>query len=236
MAQKLKTQLSLIEWCDQQVKEGKELAIGWEGGGDSGWCWFEIDGEQVPDTRENSYIQKLINAMYDQLDYGSWAGEFSASGNAVYNPEEKAFVGTDYYTEDETEPYACNIEVRVSKKLWFDHMEINLEGEGTDADAVFQVRNGFTTEEHEEYLEQFKQDFGSKIEEVVNQFCNDPETGEYRSIWQNWQLTRDEFTETGDDLVYTILILDIGTCSVDNKDIYLQLEHVNTEDDHDNED
>ena len=24
--------LTVLEWCDQQVTEGKELSIGWEGG------------------------------------------------------------------------------------------------------------------------------------------------------------------------------------------------------------
>jgi hypothetical protein len=231
MAQKLHTELSLIEWCDQQVKEGKELSMGWEGGGDSGWCYFQIDGKQIPESKENEHIQVLLNAMYDQLDYGSWAGEFSASGTAVYNPTEKAFVGTDYYSEDDTESYPCNIQVRVPKKLWFDRMEIAMEGDDSNgSDAAFTMRNGFLTEEHNEFITNFLQEFDKKVEEVVDQFCKEPVGGEYKSIWQNWDLQRSEFTEEGDDLVYEIDMLDIAICNTNEKDIYLQLEHVNTED------
>ena len=74
--------LSVKEWCDQQVAEGKELTLRWEGGGDSGWVYFELDGSQV----ENEYTEKLVDYCYDVLDYGSWAGEFDATGEATYNP------------------------------------------------------------------------------------------------------------------------------------------------------
>lgn len=235
MAQKLKTELSLIEWCDQQVKEGKELAIGWEGGGDSGWCYFEIDGKQVPDGKENDYIRGLLDAMYNQLDYGSWAGEFSANGRAVYDPNQKAFVGTDYYSEDETEVYSCDIDVRVPKKLWFDRMEISLESDDVDADAAFTVRNGFLTEEHNKFLEEFKEYFNEKVEEVVDKFIADDNTGDYRSIWQSWELERSEFSEDGEFLVYNIADINIGTCTTDDKDVFLELEYVNLDEDYEQE-
>ena len=229
MAQKLQTELSLIEWCDQQVAEGRKLGIGWEGGGDSGWCYFIIDDEQVPDSKENEYIRGLLNAMYNQLDYGSWAGEFSADGRAEYDPKQKAFVGTDYYSEDETEIYSCDIEVRVPKNLWFDRMEISLESDEVDTDAAFTVRNGFLTEEHNQFLEQFKEYFNKKVEQVVDRFIADENTREYKSIWQTWELQRSEFSEDGEFLVYNVEDLNIGTCTTDEKDIFLELENLNTD-------
>lgn len=229
MAQKLQTELSLIEWCDQQVEEGKELAMGWEGGGDSGWCWFEIDGQQIPDSRQHDHIERLLNAMYDQLNYGSWAGEFSANGRAIYDPTEKAFVGTDHYSEDDTVYYECNIPIRIPKKLWFDRMEINIEDDEIIVDAAFTVRNGFLTEEHEEFLEEFKQSFENEVEKVVAEFRSKEDSTEFRSIWQNWDLERNEFREEGEFLVYDVPELNIGTYDSEEKDIYLELEEANTE-------
>ena len=230
MAQELKTKLSLIEWCDKQVAEGKELGIGWEGGGDSGWCWFTIDGEKVSDSEENDEITQLLDLMYDELDYGSWAGEFFADGEATYSSEEKAFVGTDYYSEDETVNYKCDIKIRIPKHLWFDRMEISVQNEDADVDAVFHLRNGFLTSAHDAFLEHFKEEFHHEVYQVIERFRNDRDQNEYRSMWENYDLTRSEFTEEGDFLVYELEELGIGSTTSDEKDIYLQLVSLNEED------
>ena len=70
----------LIEWLDEQADLGKDVMLKWEGGNDSGWAYFELDGETI----ENEHTDRLVNWMYDHLDYGSWAGDFSAQGEAVY--------------------------------------------------------------------------------------------------------------------------------------------------------
>lgn len=48
---------------------------------------FEIDGEK----EDNEFTNTLVDLMYDELDYGSWAGEFSASGTAILQPRNKVF-------------------------------------------------------------------------------------------------------------------------------------------------
>ena len=96
MAKKAKTievKKTVLEWCKEQVAQGHELKICWEGGGDSGWCYFQIDGEEA----NNEYTDHLVNSMYSELDYGSWAGEFTATGEATFDPSENAFVGIDDY-------------------------------------------------------------------------------------------------------------------------------------------
>lgn len=230
MSQKIKTQLSLIEWCDQQVEEGKKLSIGWEGGGDSGWVYFKIDDEQIEETDDQPQVRELIDLMYDQLDYGSWAGEFSAQGEAIYNAEEKAFIGEDYYYEDQTVEYDCNIKIRVPKKLWFDVMEIEIREENAIVDAAFSIKNGFLTPEHDEWLETFKQEFEDEVDKVITAFCNDDTQNEYSSMWENIVIERNEFTEEGEFLVYELEQLAIGSRTTDDKDIYLELQKEETED------
>lgn len=235
MAQKLKTKLSLIEYLDALVAEGKEIKMGWEGGGDSGWCWFEIDGEQVSDSKHDPYIATLLDALYDTLDYGSWAGEFSANGYAIYDPEQKAFVGTDYYSEDETVNYECDLSIRVPKSLWFDSMEIEIQDEDATVNSAFHIRNGFLTEEHDVFIEQFDQEFHNQVWEVVEKFSDDPNQNDYRSMWEHYEFNRSEFHEDGDYLVYELEEIGIGTSRTDDKDVYLELEYLNVTEDEDSE-
>jgi len=102
---------SIVQWCKEQYEQGNELALVWDGGGDSGWCYFEMDG----DTVENEYTEALVDHMYDTLNYGSWAGEFQANGRAIYDPETNSFEGTDYYGEDGNDVLEVDWTIRVPK-------------------------------------------------------------------------------------------------------------------------
>lgn len=227
MERTLKIKSELVKWCDQQVAEGKTISMHWEGGNDSGWCWFEIDGEQVRDHLEEDEIGQLLDMMYNTLDYGSWAGEFSASGKAVYDAEHKAFVGIDNYSEDDNEQYECNLEIRVPKTLWFDQLEVSIEDEAAVVSAAFHVRNGFISEEHEQWLSEFEELFSDQIDKVIEAFKNNVTETEYRSMWEHWTLNKSDFHEEGEFLVHKINTLSIGTYSTDEKEIYLELEEEN---------
>lgn len=231
MSQKLIATSDLIKWCDEQVAAGKELALGWEGGGDSGWCFFKIDGEQITDSAETDEIRDLTDRMYDHLDYGSWAGEFSASGEAIYDPKQKAFVGTDHYSEDETYNFEYPIKITVPKSLWFEALEYNMEGEDPNIDVAFTLRNGFLTDLHTEAAEQVQKQLEEQVEKAIRAYNQMEDATEYHNIWQNERYTRSDFKEEGDNLVITIEELNIGTSSTEEKDIYLEL--ITQEDEYD---
>lgn len=209
---------SLIDWCDQQVAEGKELTLHWEGGNDSGWVYFEVDGETV----ENEYTEKLVDMMYDVLDYGSWAGDFSADGTAYYNPKTKSFAGTDYYRESTSVPFPCSIRIEVPTDVWFDSLSYEIEEEGVISVSL-DIKNGFTTERHQEVEKQIEEKFDEDIDNVIEDFNSHPDTNEFRSIWENETINRSEFVQEGDKLVYTITTIDIGTTEGDDKDVVLDL-------------
>jgi hypothetical protein len=158
----------IIDWCDKQVEEGKEIKICWEGGGDSGWVYFEVDDEQAGGEE----IEALVDMMYSTLDYGSWAGEFSANGEAIYNADTKCFEGVDYYSEDswENTKFEDPFQFPISKSLGFDSIEYNIEGNYEDdfrVEVIFNIVNGFISPELRELeeeiskaiLEKIKQDF-----------------------------------------------------------------------------
>lgn len=223
MSQKLIATSDLIKWCDEQVAQGKELGIKWEGGGDSGWAYFTIDGDQVSDSEENGEIRQLTDLMYDELDYGSWAGEFSANGEAIYNTAEKAFVGTDYYSEEDTYNFDYPIKITVPESLWFDGLEYNMEGEEPHIDVAFTVKNGFLTDEHTKIAEQVKEQLKEQVEKAIRAYNQLENATEYHNIWQSEVLNRTDFKLVDDKLVITIEELGIGTCATDEKGIYLEL-------------
>lgn len=218
---------SLIDWCDQQAAAGKELALCWDGGGDSGWVYFELDEEQI----ENEHTNKLVDMMYDELDYGSWAGEFSANGRAIYNAETKCFIGTDYYSEDQTVQYPCAIRLELPADVWFDTLSYSIEDEAV-TDVSLEVRNGFTTDRHTAVAELVKESFDDQLDGVIEKFNNDPDTNEFRSMWEDNTINRSEFVQEGDKLVHVITSIGIGTYDGDEKDVCLDLnDFVNLKDD-----
>ena len=230
MSKTIKTTKELIKWCDDQVAAGKELSMGWEGGGDSGWCWFEIDGVKLNDG-EHDEADQLVELMYDELDYGSWAGEFNASGEAEYDPKQKAFVGTDYYGEDDTHYEPCEIKIRVPKHLWFDSVEYNMEDESVVVQFAFIIRNGFQTQEHWDEAEIIAEGIAIDANNIINDYTSRDTALHYRNVWQNDQIQRSEFKEQDDYLVYTITELNIGVYTSEEKLIYLELQS----DDYDSE-
>lgn len=214
----LKTQLSLIEWCDQQVKEGKELKIKWEGGGDSGWTYFQIDGEEVT----NEYTEALVNLMYNQLDYGSWAGEFSANGEAVYNPENKCFEGDDHYSEDTSIAWELGAIIRIPKSIWFDTVVIEVDGyDNASSHIDITVRNGFVTEEHTNLQKQLEEYLDSMLEQATENFSK---SHDLRSVWMSMAINGSDFKKDGEDLIFQIENVDLGSYESTDKEIILELE------------
>ena len=61
------------------------------------------------------------------------------------------------------------------------------------------------------------------LDAVIEKFNNDPETNEFRSIWEDRTINRSEFVQEGDKMVYTIKSIGIGTCTTEDKDVILSL-------------
>ena len=226
-----KQKQELIDYLDKEHAAGKEIKLCWEGGGDSGWVWFEIDGNKISENGGNQMIDSLVDYMYDTLDYGSWAGEFSANGEAEYDSKTKEFSGTDYYSEDETINRKCNIKLSIPKSLWFDVLEIEIQGEEPNIDAVFHIKNGFLIPEHTEFIDKtLIPHLQKETENVIESFINDDGTTEYRSMWEHFELEYADFKDEGDYMTYEIKDIGVGTYTTDEKSIYLDLNTLTTTD------
>jgi len=220
-AKKLEVKPSVLEWCNKQTDEGNKLSIHWEGGGDSGWVYFQINGSEATDE----YTEYLLDRMNDTLDYGSWAGEFSASGSAEYDKEEQAFVGIDDYSEDETMTHECNIVIQVPKELWHDNLSISIEGNDGDRTRIgarFDIKNGFLSDKHTVFISSLEDKMKKEVDDVIDDFIQ-TSNKDYRSIWETINLEPKDGVVKGDFLEYTIEQLGIGTTIGDEKDVYLDI-------------
>ena len=215
---------SLIEWLDEQSEAGLDVKLKWEGGGDSGWAYFELDGETI----ENEHSDRLVNWMYDHLDYGSWAGEFNANGEAVYNPKNKCFEGTDYYSETGEMAHPVNIPIHIAKDLWFSELSIHVEvnyDETPHVEVGFGISNGFLTEEHKEAEQALATDIRDALGNAIADW--EDHTGlSLESIWDDFTISYSEFKVEGDVLVGQIDRLIFRYPETDEKEICLDIKEM----------
>ena len=213
---------SILAWLKEKTDEGGEIKMKWEGGGDSGWCYFEIDGETI----DNEYADCLLKRIDDTLNYGSWAGEFNASGEAVYDPKKNAFEGTDFYGEDTSEVLDVDFTVRVPKKLWFDTLHVEVEANYDDEPQLSVrtlVKNGFLTDQHTEFCSNLENTLGKDFTDLFANY-ESSEGYEFRSCTDSWILERADAVESGDDLLFYIKQMDINVMTNDERGIVLELD------------
>jgi hypothetical protein len=208
----------LMNWCDAQVAAGKLLEIKWEGGGDSGWVHFEIDGEDSSEPE----AEALVDIMYNQLDYGSWAGEFSASGTATYDPATKSFLGTDNYSEDESKNFDCHITFKVPKHIPFDRMWIDGDID-SKVSVIFNLDNGFIHPETDA-VRCVIEDLLTKEFDIVYDNLLGSTDEEISNTYQNISFERKDFKEEEDYLVGVIKEYSYSVNFYDPRDVEICLE------------
>ena len=208
--------LTLLEWCDKQDAEDKELSIGWEGGGDNGFAFFKLDGESI----DNEYTEILLDHIYNELDYGSWAGEFSASGEAVYSSTTKCFEGIDYCSNDNYIQYDCKIKIKIPKEFSFE--EIVFESEDINNGIGVFVKTEL--EECSSYLKDIKTDINNQCKEVIKNFENDGYT--YIDTYFEEVIFKDDCSLEGDFLIFEINSISMRTEETDERNILLNVSEI----------
>jgi hypothetical protein len=213
---------SIVQWCKEQHDQNGELCLVWDGGGDSGWAYFEIDGETI----ENDYTNCLVNRIYDVLDYGSWAGEFQASGKAIYDPKTNSFEGIDYYGEDDHDVLDIDIKVKVPKSLWFDTLHIECDANYDDDPTIsvqLLLKNGFLTDQHTEFCSNLENVIQPQFSSIFTNY-NSADGYEFRACNDSWILERKDAVEEGDMLVFTMNKIDLQILNSEEKSIVLTLD------------
>ena len=142
MSQKEKVK-HLREWCDNEVDNGRDVIVNWDGGNDSGCVTWEGDSPECQET------DLIVDMMYEQLDYGSWAGDFTASGSASYDKDKKEITGEDAYSETEWPLLSDDITISIPAHLYCKQIEWNIVSEDQDITVSIEatVTDGFISKE-----------------------------------------------------------------------------------------
>lgn len=209
-----------LAWCHSLSANGIEVKMTWDGGNDSGWANLEV-GKSVLTDEDREFIEFLQEKCYDELDYGSWAGEFSTSGEAVFDPIEEAFLGVDYYEEDSYINADVDIKIAVPANLNFERLEVNIDNEDIDVSAQFYLTGGLTPE-HRPVEIAIVDALKAILPEIIDKACL--EAGEsFRYMYEELSFTKDQFTLQGDQQFVTIDHLCIRTSKSDPRDIHVSL-------------
>jgi hypothetical protein len=213
---------SIVQWCKSLHEAGNELTLKWEGGGDSGWVYFEIDGESA----DNEYTRALIDKMDNTLDYGSWAGEFQANGKAIYDAPTRTFEGTDYYGEDGNDVIDSNIVINIPKRLWFDTLHVEVEcnyDETPNISVQFLIKNGFLTQEHLDICSNLEEILRDDFEALFSNYeTND--NCDFRGSNDSFILERKDGIEDEDMLVFKINKIEVNTIDSEERTIVFKLD------------
>lgn len=208
---------SIIEWCNYEHENQGELKLVWEGGNDSGWAHFEIDNHEV----DNEYTRALVDRIDAVLNYGSWAGEFNANGQAIYDPETRTFNGIDFYSEDEIDVIDSDIIIKIPKALWFNSLIVECEASYDDKCTVnvrFIVKNGFLTDTHLVFCTALQETLESEFDHLFDIH------GEIAHCNDIWTLDRDDATDDGENLVFNIKKVEITVNDEQENPIVLELD------------
>lgn len=211
------TDLAALAWCKKLDADGIDLTMNWDGGNDSGWVTFEVDKADLTEE-DNNMIAYLENKCYDELDYGSWAGEFSANGQATFDAEQNAFVGTDYYSEDDSITKDCELRIAIPKDVWFDSVEIAIHDEEIEVSVDIKVRNGFKTEAHTKAEQALETAIQDQVCDLVADVNN------YRSVWEEFTLLPSDFTLIGDEMIHIKEDISVGIYDEDEKSVFINLD------------
>lgn len=184
------------------ARGAKEIKITWEGGNDEGSFNLYVDDEHINvDWNKKDGAYQLVDFIAEEIDYGSFAGDFFVNGEVVYDVEQRAFVGTDdcETVVDSVYKFKEPLVLPILKDLWFDSVSVELSGyeEEVDASVRLSVVNGPVVEEHVN----FETNAVKVLENKVSQVFLDVD--EVRDVWIGKDFSKDDLDvdEEGNFLV-----------------------------------
>lgn len=192
-------QPTMIELCDELTKDGKRLVITWNGGSDEGCFEMLLDGQRLDDEIDFEPLEDYIS---ERLGYGSFAGDFSTTGELTYNRQTKCFEGIDVYSSAESENYMCAIKVTVPDIVWFDQLDIYIEMEdGDDEPKIapsFIIANGPRIDQHTEIENMIEKTIKKQVMKIQAGIPN------FNSLYENITITHRDFNKRSNKLVFVI--------------------------------
>lgn len=153
------TKKDLVEYMNEH-----EFSGNWDGGGDSGSYNVFIDGIELEYT--DCYLSAIYKICDIVLQYGSWAGEFSANGEIRYDKETKIFSfegieHSDEYYEVDVKFFQIDIPDDVFP--YIDSINLYAEPEA-ESMVKINITNGIFTSEMEVFEKELNEKFNAFLE------------------------------------------------------------------------
>jgi hypothetical protein len=212
---------------------GHKIQLEWNGGGDSGEVWINLDEKRVDlpweghkQNFQERIHQHVIHEMYVQLDYGSWAGEFNSCGTAdfVHDGDFIGFRGTDYCGEEEGHTGTINLDIRIPaawiteemKMIWVDISD-GYDGSPPEVSLYATAKD---SGKYVNFPEEFKTDVDA-LEKAVSERLNDE-----MSVWNASNVYENEGIDIEDptkDVVMTLETVNYFTMEETEKYVEIDL-------------
>lgn len=208
---------ALIAFFDHLVQSGEQLALCWNGGGDTGEYQLKHNGEII--EIEDERLNQLFHRACQQLGHYGFDGEYYCEGSASYDPQTKRFDGIDRYSRSDTATAKCEIPLEIPSELWFDQLEITLESDNDNSIVIITllVKNGPLSPAHEQIQ--------TMLTEIIDLHLS-AATGSVRDfecIWDRTVIDRKDFEPKGDLLVHTIKEFECQTTQIDVIPVFIKL-------------
>lgn len=195
----------VIAWCDQKSSEGKEVKVVFEGY-DVTFMGLFVDNVWVDGEEVGEKVGKKLHILLEEATNFFHSGQFIHSGNAIYNPTTKTFNGLNIEDQGFGSDFVVQgeIKIRVPRSTSFESLEI-----GTDEDGHY-VRFDFC----EEVTDTAVKESITQFQPTLDKLNTDPDHLTVVGFGENI-ISRSEFIEDGDDLVYVLKEINLK-----KKDIY----------------
>jgi hypothetical protein len=212
------------DYLDKLLSEGaKEIRITWDGGNDEGIYNLYVDEKEINvdwNYKDGSYA--LIEYVGDEIGYGSFAGDYHAIGEVIYNVEEGAFIGQDdcEMLDDFVYHFTKPLVFTILKDLWFDNVVVELSGYSEDIDISVRlsVINGPVFQEHVD----FESNAVEVITKEIDNFYNNVD--EVNDFWFTQDFDRDTLKVDSDgNFLLTLTEISYNKYVGDVKEISIQL-------------
>lgn len=179
------------KYLTKLLSEGaKEIRVTWEGGNDEGSFSLFVDEKEVEVSwhkKDDSY--DLVDYIAEEIGYGSFAGDYNANGEVIYDVEQGAFVGEDdcEMLDDFEYKFGKPLVFPILKDLWFDNVLVDISGydEDMDISVRLSISNGPVFQEHMD----FESNAVKVLEKEIGRLFHTID--EVRDVWHNEEFSRD---------------------------------------------
>lgn len=159
---KITTNKQLKKYLDQF----NEVEGSWDGGNDSGSWQIRADGEEI--NNYESYLDTLIN---NELNYGSWAGNFNSTGTITYDKTTGIikFEGDEYDSENKELLRCIDITLKIPKEVSTTMDSISIEMSNDNNISVYiNVETGAILPIHQKLADKLEEYLVKKTENECN--------------------------------------------------------------------